>query len=123
MCGQVSGCRPCNQKEPCSRCAKSRASAPIAVLAAASISASAAIGSSASEGDKENPVNRGSLCVKGRFGYSFINHPERLTTPLVKKDGKLVEATWDEALDRIAEKFSAAQGRSVRIARLSAYNQ
>jgi formate dehydrogenase alpha subunit len=61
-------------------------------------------------GDKENPVNKGSLCVKGRYGYNFINHPERLTTPLVKKDGELVEASWDEALDRIAEKFSQHKG-------------
>ncbi len=36
-------------------------------------------------GDKNNPVNRGSLCVKGRFGYDFVNHPERLTSPLIKK--------------------------------------
>jgi formate dehydrogenase major subunit len=61
-------------------------------------------------GDKENPVNQGSLCVKGRFGYKFINHPERLTTPLVRKDGELVEATWDEALDRIAKKFAQSKG-------------
>jgi len=62
------------------------------------------------EGDRENPVNKGSLCVKGRYGYKFINHPERLTTPLVKKNGKLVESTWDEALERIAEKFSQHKG-------------
>lgn len=62
------------------------------------------------EGDKENPVNAGSLCVKGRFGYKFINHPERLTTPLVRKDGELVEASWDEALGRIAEKFAESKG-------------
>lgn len=61
-------------------------------------------------GDQENPVNRGSLCVKGRFGYRFINHPERLTVPLVKKNGTQVEASWDEALDRIAEKFSQHKG-------------
>ena len=62
------------------------------------------------EGDRENPVNAGSLCVKGRFGYKFINHPERLTTPLVRKDGELVEASWDEALERIAQKFGASKG-------------
>ena len=38
------------------------------------------------------------LCVKGRFGLDFVNHPQRLTTPLVRKDGELVEATWEEAL-------------------------
>lgn len=61
-------------------------------------------------GDKENPVNHGSLCVKGRFGYNFINHPGRLKTPLVRKDGKLVESTWEEALNRIEAKFSQHKG-------------
>jgi formate dehydrogenase major subunit len=56
-------------------------------------------------GDKENPVNRGQLCVKGRFGYHFINHPDRLKTPLIKRDGKFEEASWDEALELVAEKF------------------
>ncbi len=61
-------------------------------------------------GDKENPVNKGSLCVKGRYGYKFINHSDRLKTPLIRKDGKLVEATWEEAMDRIEEKFSQHKG-------------
>jgi predicted molibdopterin-dependent oxidoreductase YjgC len=56
-------------------------------------------------GDKENHVSRGNLCVKGRFGYSFINHPERLKVPLIKKDGEFQEATWDEALSLVAAKF------------------
>lgn len=50
--------------------------------------------------------NNGSLCVKGRFGMQFINSAERLTTPLIRKDGELVPAQWDEALDLIAEKLS-----------------
>jgi formate dehydrogenase alpha subunit len=50
--------------------------------------------------------NDGRLCVKGRFGYDYVQHPDRLTTPLIKKDGKFVEASWDEALDLIASKFS-----------------
>jgi len=50
--------------------------------------------------------NMGSLCVKGRFGMDFVDHPDRLKTPLVRKDGKLEEATWDEALEYIAEGFS-----------------
>lgn len=56
-------------------------------------------------GDKESPVNRGQLCVKGRFGYHFVNHPDRLTTPLIKRDGEFVEASWDEALELVAAKF------------------
>ncbi len=60
-------------------------------------------------GDRDSIVNKGRLCVKGRFGYSFVNHPDRLTKPLLKKDGKFVECEWDEALDLIAKKFSAAK--------------
>ena len=52
-----------------------------------------------------SPVNKGALCVKGRFGWDFIHSPERLTTPLVRKDGKLCEATWDEVLDLVAERL------------------
>jgi formate dehydrogenase alpha subunit len=59
-----------------------------------------------SRGDPDNPVNSGRLCVKGRFGHEFINHPDRLTTPLIKKNGKFEEASWDEALDLVAKKFS-----------------
>jgi formate dehydrogenase alpha subunit len=57
------------------------------------------------EGDRDNVVNRGHLCVKGRFGNGFVNHPERLTKPLIKRDGEFVETTWDEALDLVAEKL------------------
>jgi predicted molibdopterin-dependent oxidoreductase YjgC len=49
--------------------------------------------------------NYGSLCVKGRFGYDFINHPDRLKTPLIKENGKFKEASWDEALNLVAEKL------------------
>lgn len=47
--------------------------------------------------------NYGSLCVKGRFGYHFVGSPERLTTPLIKENGAFREASWDEALDRVAD--------------------
>lgn len=52
----------------------------------------------------DGPSNNGLLCVKGRFGYNFINHPDRLTKPLIRKNGELVEATWDEAYDLIVDK-------------------
>ena len=45
---------------------------------------------------------QGNLCVKGRFGYDFVSSSERLTKPLIRKDGKLVESEWDEALDLVA---------------------
>jgi len=57
-------------------------------------------------GDQDNPANRGNLCVKGRFGLDFVNHPDRLTSPLIKRNGKFVEATWDEALDLVAERLA-----------------
>jgi predicted molibdopterin-dependent oxidoreductase YjgC len=54
-----------------------------------------------------NNHNRGWLCVKGRFGFDFINNGERLTSPLIRKEkgGNFERATWDEALDHIAGKF------------------
>ena len=55
---------------------------------------------------RPDTINEGWLCVKGRFGYRFINSPERLKTPLIKKKGKFVEATWDEALDYAAERLT-----------------
>jgi formate dehydrogenase alpha subunit len=69
-------------------------------------------------GDPEGPANRGSLCVKGRWGYDFLSHPERLTTPLIRlpgvarkagHDGRVQEifreASWDEALELAAKRL------------------
>jgi len=56
---------------------------------------------------RQETLNEGWLCVKGRFGYGFINSPDRLRTPLIKKDGKFEPATWDEALDLVAEKLGS----------------
>jgi formate dehydrogenase major subunit len=61
-------------------------------------------------GEIDNPSNRGSLCAKGRFGYEFVNHPQRLTEPLIKKNGEFVEASWEEALELVTEKFSQYRG-------------
>jgi predicted molibdopterin-dependent oxidoreductase YjgC len=55
---------------------------------------------------EDSPVSSGSLCVKGRFGWDFIHHEDRLTKPLIKKDGEFQEASWDEAYDLIVSKFS-----------------
>ena len=58
-------------------------------------------------GNRENPANKGRLCVKGRFGIAeFVHHQERLTTPLIRREGKLVEASWDEALDLVTGKLA-----------------
>jgi predicted molibdopterin-dependent oxidoreductase YjgC len=56
---------------------------------------------------KPETINEGWLCVKGRFGFSFINSIDRLKTPLIKRDGKFVEASWDEAFSYIAEKLTS----------------
>ncbi|KYK36844.1 MAG: formate dehydrogenase [Theionarchaea archaeon DG-70-1] len=53
----------------------------------------------------DGPANDGRLCIKGRFGHEYIKSKERLTTPLIKKDGKFLEVSWDEALDYVAEKL------------------
>ncbi|MFH1491505.1 MAG: formate dehydrogenase subunit alpha, partial [Pseudomonadota bacterium] len=66
-------------------------------------------------GDSESPVNRGELCVKGRFGLDFVNHPDRLSRPLIRKprapkgvhprnpSDVFREADWDEALDIVVQ--------------------
>ncbi|MBI3360743.1 MAG: molybdopterin-dependent oxidoreductase [Chloroflexi bacterium] len=56
--------------------------------------------------DYASPVNHGNLCVKGRFGMEFVNHPDRLRTPLIRRNGELTPATWDEALDWIVDRFA-----------------
>jgi len=61
-------------------------------------------------GVRENPSNEGRLCVKGRFGFDFANSPDRLKTPLIRRNGELEEASWDEALDLIADRFSDSRG-------------
>ena len=49
--------------------------------------------------------NRGRLCVKGRFGWHFVHHPERLKTPLIKENGQFRKASWEEALDLVARRL------------------
>jgi predicted molibdopterin-dependent oxidoreductase YjgC len=56
-------------------------------------------------GVEEGSPNKGRTCVKGRFGYDFIYSKDRLTTPLIKENGAFREASWDEALDLVADKF------------------
>ncbi len=50
-------------------------------------------------------VNGQHLCVKGRFGHGFIHHPDRLTAPLVRKNGEFQEVSWDEALAEVARRL------------------
>ena len=76
---------------------------------------------------REGPANLGRLCVKGRFGLDYIDHPHRLTAPLIRKDGvgkdafddidpadpssHFREATWHEALDRAAAGLAKIRDR------------
>ena len=66
----------------------------------------------------QTPVNTrdrgpgdGMLCTRGRFGYDYIHHDERVTQPLVRRDGQLLPASWDEALGLIADKIAEARDR------------
>jgi formate dehydrogenase major subunit len=54
---------------------------------------------------KRTPINEGKLCPKGMTCWEFVQSPDRLTKPLIKKNGEFVEATWDEALNLVASKF------------------
>ena len=60
--------------------------------------------------DPANQSSVGMLCVKGRFGYTFVHHQDRLTTPLIRRDGQLQPASWDEALDYVAERLIEYRG-------------
>jgi formate dehydrogenase major subunit len=59
------------------------------------------------EPQEQAPVNGISTCVKGKFGWDFVNSEERLTKPLIRRGDTFYESTWDEALDLIASKMSA----------------
>ena len=64
---------------------------------------------------KRSPVNEGKLCPKGLSCWEFVHSEDRLTTPLIKKDGKLVKASWDEALGLVATRLKEiheANGRN-----------
>ena len=50
------------------------------------------------EPSENAPVNSVSTCVKGKFGWDFVNSKERITTPLIRKGDEFVEATWEEAI-------------------------
>ena len=55
---------------------------------------------------KESAVNRGTLCVKGSYGYDFVHSPERLTSPLIKVNGDFEAVSWEQALDLVASELN-----------------
>lgn len=59
--------------------------------------------------DENQGFHNGQLCTRGRFAYQFVNSDKRLTTPLMKKNGALVEVTWDEALNTVQQRLASAK--------------
>ncbi len=60
--------------------------------------------------DPEGPANHGQACVKGKFGLDFVHSSERLSTPLIRRNGRFEEASWDDALRTVAENLSKHKG-------------
>jgi len=60
----------------------------------------------------DGPTNGVSTCIKGKFGWDFVNSPDRLTKPLIREAGKFREASWDEALDLVARKFAEIKAKN-----------
>ncbi|MGA7968182.1 MAG: NADH-quinone oxidoreductase subunit NuoG [Terriglobales bacterium] len=56
-------------------------------------------------------INNDFLCIKGRYAFDFAHNEERLTTPLIRKDGKLTPATWEEAFELIGRRFREIRDR------------
>jgi formate dehydrogenase alpha subunit len=70
-----------------------------------------------------NGSSLGMLCVKGRFGTGFVHSPDRITTPLVKREGRWIEVGWDEALDAAADGLARNRGRFGTLASAKATNE
>ena len=64
---------------------------------------------------QRNPVNEGKVCIRGNKSFEFVNSPARLTTPLIKKDGKFAEASWEDAYKEIASAFKAVKGDAIGV--------
>jgi len=60
----------------------------------------------------EGPTNGISTCIKGKFGWDFVNSPDRLTKPLIREGGRFREASWDEALDLAARRFAEIKAKN-----------
>ena len=71
----------------------------------------------------ENHSSLGTLCVKGRFGTGFVHSPDRITVPMVKRDGSWREVSWDEALEAAADGLARNHGRFGAFASAKATNE
>ena len=61
---------------------------------------------------KETEVNAGHTCIKGRYAFGFYDHPDRLRSPLIKRNGKFEEASWDDAYEYIKQKLEKIKNES-----------
>ena len=61
---------------------------------------------------KETEVNAGHTCIKGRYAFGFYDHPDRLRSPLIKRNGKFEEASWDDAYEYIKQKLEKIKNAS-----------
>ncbi|RUM68876.1 MAG: nitrate reductase, partial [Sulfurospirillum sp.] len=61
------------------------------------------------KGDPKHPVNRGTLCPKGLSEHEMVHASNRLTTPMIRKNGKLTEVEWEEAFKHTSDKFKEIQ--------------
>ena len=62
---------------------------------------------------QRNPINEGKVCIRGNKSFEFVNNPSRIMTPLIKKDGKFVEASWEDAYKEVASRLKAAKGDEI----------
>jgi len=60
---------------------------------------------------RDAEVNHGHACLKGRYAFGYYNHPDRLTTPYIRKNGRLVPSTWNEAMDYITWQLTNIKAR------------
>ena len=63
------------------------------------------------EPSSTHPVSRGGLCIKGWNAFGFVHHPDRLTVPLVRENGALAPASWEDALTRVSRGLQGVQER------------
>jgi formate dehydrogenase alpha subunit len=62
--------------------------------------------------DEDLGVNRGNLCVKGRFGWEYVHNPKRLALPLIRKEGSFVESSWEEALGLVSRRLQEIKSQA-----------
>jgi formate dehydrogenase (coenzyme F420) alpha subunit len=60
-----------------------------------------------------NPVNEGKVCIRGNKSFEFVNSPDRITAPLIKRDGKFVEASWEDAYKEVAAGLKTAKSDEI----------